>query len=536
MRRNERGFTFWDVLLLLAAMGLLAVSAYLYFSDISLRRYVLGWQDADEARVKIGMMSATSGSVLRQVSVDIEFRSIKHNDDLYNYDTIVTGPDGHATIMLEDGSTIDLGPGSMIKLAFESKLSFDGISRAANVEVIAGNVSGQAKDAKIVLKTREGDIAIEKNRQQSIKVAAAPMVKPSARPKPVVTPVAPPGPAPEKPRPSPSPSPVVVPRPSPSPSPSPSVKPAIKQAAVKIQVLAPKAGDTFRLDNGAVVLEKAVKMQWKIQPIGTKARYILRHGTKGVLIDKPFVAEKENGTATVTLKSPGEYTFILNCEECPKERPVRVGARFVLEREYEGIEGLPPLVGGKVTDSNAYDGDQSQNFSITLRWKPVEGVEKYKIRIKDSQKATKYVLQRELEAPAYSFNKNKIYTGKAFYDITAETKSGFIATSPPLEFSFSFLPPNLVIPEDGAVVSKASFSSSDNTILITWQKTTFTQGYVFELGTDPDFKRIVISKNQKENFFVITAPSPGKYWWRVRSYSKNLSSPYSRANSLTITP
>ena len=203
----------------------------------------------------------------------------------------------------------------------------------------------------------------------------------------------------------------------------------------------------------------------------------------------------------------------------------------------ERIEVSNPLVAGSENQTNRYQGEVKSQFGgVTLRWKPLPGVTQYQIKMMRKPGDLQAILQRSVAASEYSFNKGKLFTGEIYYAISAPLAGGWIATSKVAVFSFSFLPPALVLPEDGAVVAGAAMAQSDNSILLTWQRTNFTIGYELEVASDPQFATVVQRKLSKENFFILRALPVGRYWWRVRCYSKKISSPFSRPNLLSISP
>src|SRR6478672_7986958 len=104
--RRRFDFKAWEWLLIALAIFLLAGSSTLYVSGISLRRWLLGWND-DTTAEQIGKMGLKKGTLRRQLNSETEFRDLNTQEPLYNYDTVVTGPDSNATLELDDGSTIE---------------------------------------------------------------------------------------------------------------------------------------------------------------------------------------------------------------------------------------------------------------------------------------------------------------------------------------------------------------------------------------------------------------------------------------------
>jgi hypothetical protein len=73
-----------------------------------------------------------------------------------------------------------------------------------------------------------------------------------------------------------------------------------------------------------------------------------------------------------------------------------------------------------------------------------------------------------------------------------------------------------------------------HSVLITWQKTNFTDFYELELAQDAAFAKIITKEKLRDNFYVYRSPVPGKYWWRVRGSSGTTMSPESAPLQFTV--
>jgi hypothetical protein len=518
-------FKLWEIVVLLFGALLLTSSTAVYLSGISLRSYVLGWDDKSVRQPQVGRLAKKVGGIRRQLSNGREFIPLVENTPLFNYDTVVTGPDSSAVIRLDDDSSIELGPNTMIRLAFEKELSLGGVSRAASVEVVSGQVSGQAKSArKLVLRTRDRVIPLSQQKE-TIQIAATP-VRGLAKPIAFTPP----------PMPKAAPAPVAAPKPlaaapSPSPSPSPSPTPTVHADA---QIVMPKNGASFVVDETGEKPRKSTTLEWKTHTPAAEFQVVLKHQDE-VVLTRVVQMKDLIGRLPVTLDRPGKYTWeIREPTGEPLAKPVH--AEFELEPEFDAIETLPYLIGGEATSSNAYNGEQKNDFGITFRWKPYPGVKDYIVRLSKSVKGGKTLLERKVRGEEYSFNKDKIFSGTLYYVILGRLPSGFLARSKATAFNFSFAPPKLVMPPASASVSLASLNGSSNGLLFTWQKTNFTEDYEVELSTDPAFKSTLMKKKVKENFMLLKVPTAGRYYWHVRALSKTLNSPFSSPRELRLVP
>src|SRR3989338_102862 len=112
----------WEFGLLFLSLVLFFGSAYLYFSDFHLISFLTG----DESRSKaeqLGTIRFRTGEVRRKKAEQPDFRVVRSAEPVFNYDTIVTDSATTATVVFSDGSSIELGPNTMVKLAFVSKFS-----------------------------------------------------------------------------------------------------------------------------------------------------------------------------------------------------------------------------------------------------------------------------------------------------------------------------------------------------------------------------------------------------------------------------
>ncbi len=550
--KREFEFKKWEVGLMAIAALLFAGSSYLYFSGVSIRHRFLGWQDEADTE-PVGKLANADGSIQRQLFNGTDFQNVFSGTPLFNLDTIVTGPDGRATITMNDGGSIDLGPNTMVRLAFESRLSLDGISRSANVQVVAGNVTGQAQKQKIVIKTRDQVIAINKQTKETIRIASAPLVKPTpvatptpaakpalislfnaitgTAPSPTPSPTVQVAAAPSPVAPSPSPSPVLIARASPSPSPSPSLAPPVR---IQVKMIAPRLNEVLSAPNGSDKPSVEAQFEWQTEPADLETRLILTKTTqKDPIVEKDFRGEQGKTAYKYKFESPGQYEWELMVTDKRLPVPKRLKSRFQVRPEFEAIELLPPLIGGKEISNNELNGEMLQEFDITLRWKKYRRADDYTILVTERPDSPKPMVQRKTEEVEYRFNRNKVYNRQFYYLVKAQLPSGFVATSKSQVFNFVFLPPKLVVPESGARLSLAGLNGN---LLMTWQKTNFTKGYEIQISRDPRFQVVALQKKVSENFLIFTPPGAGTYYWRVKSFSSGVESTFSAARILVLTP
>jgi len=101
---------------------------------------------------------------------------------------------------------------------------------------------------------------------------------------------------------------------------------------------------------------------------------------------------------------------------------------------------------------------------------------------------------------------------------------------------FNFLAPDLVKPLDNAKYSLKKSENKDGKIILTWMKTNFSTRYHIEVAIDSNFKKLVVNREIKQNFFLIKRPTRGTFWWRVSSVAGQKKSKPSRAYKFIVAP
>jgi hypothetical protein len=574
----------WEIVFLLFSSLLFIISFYCYVADVSFRKYFFKLNE-DEERMPIAKISDSVGEVRREESGGIEFKSIDKQATLFSQDTLVTGPASKAQIELKDGGKLELTANSMVKLDFETQFSFNGIARAASVQVITGTVTGilpeGAKASKIMIRSSRGEQVVVAKGEKKISVKsaeAAPLVPviqkiapPPATLKTFVEPEPPPpSPLQESPRPeilampsqTPSSQGFAVVRPSTLPSPivslvaSPSPSPTKLRRPLAVALISPKDSAKVSIPAHSKELKLNEEFSWNLKNIPEKSEvkwtlYRLSTSDAGEL-RREKVTEKSltprvpkevpNPKQDTVIKevtshsfdAPGNYEWELRAEAADNQESAEARAKFTIEPEFIGIETLEPLVGGEISRSNRYMGKHLSNFDITFRWKPYPGAEKYRVWLAKSEKATKPLRESMVTDAQFSFNKDVVFNGLVYYRIFAVLPSGFTPRSETVPFSFTFLPPNPTQPVDQSVISDATLTN--RSVLFTWQKTNFTEEYEIEIATDSEFTNVAYKHKLTDNFLLVPLKNLGTYWWRVRSYSKSLVSAASPPSQFKLTP
>jgi hypothetical protein len=513
----------WEVGTVSAFAALFCASLALYLQGFPLRRYLF-YLPEEEAGFQIGTVLIKKGNVTREMLGDPGFRSVETSAPVFNEDTVVSGPNSTAILQLDDGGTIELGENTMVKLNFDSGFSLEGITRArraAKVQVVSGKVTGQAKARKIILATRNQEekilTAAEKVPAQ---IAAAPVAAPV--PIPVV-----------------SAAPVAIASPSPVPSPSVSVSPspiAPPLIAWKLQMTSPPANAKLPVPDGSTKAVREVAAQWKIEPANVAPpsltlvlRRAAREGEGFKEVARNVVPVKKGKARYVwAIKAPGTYEYeVLGDQDSSFAKN-----RFSIPSEFKSLEPLDPLIGGSSQTSNLITGgERLKKFDLTFRWKPFPGAKDYRIAFQ-SKPGAKPSFEKTVGGTEYSLNKGKVFSGRILYRIVANLPSGFQVTSDLQPFSFEFMPPIPVIPSHQASIKPKKHD--DLSVLLTWQKTNFTESYQVEASTDVGFTKPFFKRKLVENFYILNVPAPGKVYWRVKGFAHGVVSPQSNIAEFTV--
>jgi hypothetical protein len=583
----------WEILLLLLSLLLFITFSTLYATGISLKYWFISGSGSSEYRV--GMLKGNSSGVRRQLSGEGSFDYIEQNDVLYNHDTIVADPDGHATLILDDGSEIELGEGSMIRLAFESNLMMSGISRLTRVNVLAGKVSARASTQAGQLGTNVVDRVVLTSGKDSVElvqgkaivmtsaepiakaVPPAVVVTERAKPKRVLQPkeeksgiLAPPllgvlgaplflanrgsqttGGGPSNGLQSPAGStsgattadtapvtpPVVAPTPTPTPLPSPKPSQAPKQDPIPEAVVVsgtPAKGTVFSVPNGSKLPQVTIKFTWTVadKKIAQKMQLVLKLADSSGS-EKVMVAQPIKAT-----NGSGAWNYVA---KAPGQYSweIRAADGRALSKPYSSnFKVNPEYLGIRVVQPLVAGKVLKDN---QVKDEPLD-IFDLKLGWEPYSTATEYEVKYGTAVTKSTQNslvvfKNQVQMGITNYQIFTKLPSGFKVGSQPQKFKFAFLPPILVSPKDGGTAKMKSETADfrKDGLLLTWVRTHFTQKYVVQVAANKKFSERLVEQTSSENFTLITGLKPGRYYWHVRSVGGGVTSSFGRTNMVNVT-
>jgi hypothetical protein len=561
----------WEKALIALAALLFLTSLVAYVTGFPLRKYIFGLE-TEHKQEEIGKVATLGGTLKREILGESDFKAISSGDALYVRDTIVTGNDAKATILLKDGSSIELGPRTMVKLENESRRNLLGVTYTTRVNVVSGQVTGKAattsKNNRLTIRTRYGEyelasgtgpklvrISGEKpfipnaqadgnsgnmfsrlirrlteNAQQESIPTDMDEPEPSPTPSPTPTQVA-------SPLPLPSPSPIPSPTPSPRPSPSPSPKRAVE--AWTVQILSPSPNTKFRPDKASQKIEKDIQLSWRVNSKNRRPKKRVKGAAtltlklaqlnesgqiKKVLIDKTVTTPYETtDSINYTLSQPGNYEF-----QVTGAGNASSAIRFGMEGDFEGIELLQPE--SIDFNKNQKIKDRGRRIAkVRLSWKPFPPAKTYKLKLYDRSSGSEKVQELNVTNNEYVITRQSAAQQEMHYEVMTSLPNGFTVHSAKERFIFDFPPPDPTTPPTRSVITPQDMEAWEGGILLTWQQTGVSEGYVIEIAQDPNFSKVLIKRSVKDNFFLIHPHKEvNHYWWRVSAYARQLTSRPSR--------
>ena len=531
-------FKLWEIIIILFSI-IIFIFSYLGFStNFPLIKSILNIGENDK-QVLIGHIVSKDGSIKRRKSNQNEFNAIDSLSPLYNMDMIVTGPHSSASIYFDGGSSAELGAQTMVRLAFPQHTTLSQIRRqpSGRLEVVAGKVIGQAGKQKLLITSGDQVITVNANTAKRVdvqdpssspKINSVPLVAEEVESKPIEAP-------------DPKALAIAANRSTPTPTPSPVFKRDLSQ----IKVIYP-LHQKFKLDPSSTLLEKEISLKWSMSPPDGETQVVVRKLANGDIPLKrngkevfkvQSSAQLGSGSAVFKIQSPGNYEWEIRGPQGESlSNPESTTGSFELDPLIECIRPLNPLVGGKSMTSNQLTEELLSHFEITLRWaKPAyPDIDNYDLAFLKAPNSPKPFLEKQTKKPEFVFSRDKAFHGNFHYIVTAKLNNGFELTSGLQSFTFAFLPPVLVMPSDRAVITKEMLLHENNRITLTWQKTNFTENYEIEISQDPAFSRTKTKLRMEDNFYEFENPAPGRYYWRVQSLSKDISSAMSPVSTFTV--
>lgn len=498
---NARVGTLVEGFLFALGFSLFATAVGCLVWKVPVGPWLFGWVDRFEIQ-QVGTTATLKGQARRKVAIQSDFLPLSDGTALYNYDTIITEPDSTAVLQFSDGSTLELGPRTMVKIEFTPK--------ATEVRVARGSVTSRAKRKPIVVKP-----VAQLTSSPKAATAQEPTGAPEIRVEPLVETIAV----------RPSPVPIVTPVPSPQPlaSAAPSPRPSLES----IPFVAQGPGTKIQGVSAEMLKAYPLEIRWHQAKQSTLAVIRLVDGISKRTLRAVDADLSKFDRAKIAVTRPGPYEW-----QVQHENKLLFKKSVSVPAQVDGlIHVLDPLVSGLKTRSTEYTGVLLKNLELTLRWKSEVPLTRYRLRIFKSDSEIPYY-EASINREEYVLTEQRVPRGKIYYQIDGKTPEGFVLSTPRVAFQFDYVPPVPMNPKSQEVIRLADLES--NPLLFTWKKTNFTEFYELEVAYDVDFQRMAIRHKTSENFFAESQLRPGHYFWRVRSFANGVYSPATPASEFTL--
>ena len=545
-KKRKARFEKLEIFLIAFGSLLLVSSTYLYWTQFPLISLIFKLENSQSNEI-VGKLKLTQGQVRRKLAKDSAFNKLPVNENLFNYDTVVTGPESEATLEFEDGSEIQLGPRTMVKLEYERFLNFQGINRRTRVQLVSGRVKGKSKvkSANLILQSSSKKLIVSnKENEKILEVTPISLKEAKERAEQEISKLKVTEEEDLTAKTSPSelafetektqmPTKEIAEVESIEVEKTKKKKVRIKKPDLMITLNGIKPNSELKptIERGKVksltdyqLIANYPKVDYEIE---------LRQGEKIIDQQKIQSSGKRWSMKTPPL-SPGSYSLVIEAKQKEFDKQKKIQLSFRVSKNILGIRLNDPLIAGQKTASNTYTGEIVEDFDISLSWDPIETIQSYQVFFFKTKSQPKASLIKKATSEKITFKPSKIFKGKLYYQVSGLTHKGFHVSSVRKAFRFDFLPPVLKFPKDQARLTLSEVKKDKGEVLFTWQKTNFTDYYELTVAKDPSFNKVIHSEKNPGNFSAVKIESQGSYWWRVRSFGQGVYSPYTKPNTFVI--
>lgn len=397
----------WEVLLVVFGAILFMTSAVILVTDYPLRKYFFDFNDS-ENQPKIGHLAKNQGPPKRQQIGGSEFNGLKLGEDLFALDVVVAGPGTTARLRFEDDSTtVDLAENTMVRLAFHKEITFGGVRRLGELNVVSGNVTARTHKSKFLIRSQGKVFTVAPNTQQGLNVREVNGKMVTELTPPValkedrvdtddedfVVPVATPSPEPS---PAPSPTP-------PPPPPKPVVKPVLKSVRpleFKSALVSGNPSTSNKIRN-EVVTDFNIEIRWENYP--------------GAKYYKIWFASKPDSPRPLLEKTLTKNSYFFNKGKLfVGQFYYRVfaylasGQVAVSETRKFAFEFLPPILTSPVDRSMiSRKSLEKADERLFLSWQKTNFTEKYELEVYRDPQLRSLVLKKLLLQNYWVFDQLK---------------------------------------------------------------------------------------------------------------------------------
>ena len=175
-----------ELTVLWVGIGLILTPAVILTLNIQFTEKYFGAKDV-LSQSPIGEIIRSKKIVRRKAEEDSAYLPIRQGDAVFEGDVIVTGKDSSTRVNLSDGTSLDLGSESMIRIEPVRSFSIKGMMKKIKVTIEAGGVTAKTKinSAPLVLASSGGEVLRELAAAQPVApdpTPAAAIPAPTSRP------------------------------------------------------------------------------------------------------------------------------------------------------------------------------------------------------------------------------------------------------------------------------------------------------------------------------------------------------------------
>jgi hypothetical protein len=478
-------------IVLIAGFLLMFIPGAILFSNIQLTDRIFVSRDILTLS-PIGEVVRPSRIVRRRGEDELAFSTSHSGDPVFVGDTIITGKDSSTKINLSDGSILEIGPESMIKISPVRTFSFKGIEKKFNVTVQAGAIKAKVEGeaAPIVFQSLTGEVL--KEISPPVRQPEEPLTTPAIT---TALPVA----TIEEPKPLAAdfveitaPPPVEIPASRESPSP----------------------GAVLPVQNN---LSEAPAAPSKLPPL-TQA--VSRQPETGKMITDFLSTLKPEPLEVKTEPLP----------PAAEERPLL--SKFMAPLQPVPDLEVTPLPAKPLISDEADMRDQQFIF----KWK--DGGFRVKLPYSLKIEHGSETLSFETNNTEYRWNLPLEAEGKIRWWVEAMLREGDKIQSKPQESSWKLPTPILASPGNKLELPEFYLKGESHEILLTWKQMQICKSFELNVSKTEDFKEVIFKVSTKRNFQTFPVQKPGKYFWRVgcnyteqfKAFSKPFSFKLNRLN------
>lgn len=479
------------------------------------------------AEESIGTLEQPQKDVRLKDDVSYSWLKAEPAELLANGDSIFTGDDSSALVVLKNGQQIYLAPNSLIKLNFRNqKIEIDIPYGDVKFEKVVSDVSisdcGQTYDLapgeeSVDLgktkkcgstKVKTKSVATIRNIQKSLAKVEIPELPPE-----LVQSEAPVEPVVQN-----------------DPQAPPEIQTPTEQPVVEAPLLAPQP-ENLKLSYD-IVKKTPVNIKWPA--IASAKEYIVEMASDREFTQPTVTHVPNNEYAVNEIERTQFFRIKAVADQAPEGAFSEVGE---INIKYPRIKMKEPKLFKEYRARNAQDLGQKEQFQVS--WSEVPNTDKYIVEVKNAVNQVK-VDRKETRTPASQIEVPQ--TGKYTYTVTALDSTGRKISSSGLgevlyERVFKVISPLI---KEGLNEKFFYFQKTGAKYIgLAWSmdggESTQTNDYRVELAKDPQFAKVIKSvKTKRLNLIWPYQIDAGQYYWRVRSEQGEQYSDWSNTESFKV--